>query len=497
MPVPETATGRVPGSDQAGPTDPRGRTRGSDTAGHLDPAHLPDPADHPDPADRIDPFDEAEPVAAPTPRGEQPHGLAGLLRLYAAQVEQIADIRGAHPGFPLLVAAESAVCLAAVEMGRAGLPWSVRVHNEVLTELLGPRPAHHGRPRKLQALAEEVSRELAPGSSGPGLQVNPDSPAEVLKALRRQGVTVDTTRAWELKGIDHPAVPPLLRYKELARLHVAHGWAWQDQWVSGGRFRAEYVPGGVVTGRWATSGGGALQIPKVMRACVVADPGWVLVAADAGQLEPRILAALSGDRGMIAATADPDMYTALARQALGKPEARNEAKIGLLAAMYGARANSLAMVALRRRFPQALDLLERAARTGEDGGIVRSVLGRTCPPPEPTWQDGPPEQALARSRARGRFTRNFVIQASAADWANALVAGLRRRLSALPDQQGRPELVFFQHDEVIVHLPAHLAGEAVTAIVDSGSEATSLVLGNRGVRIPLDASPIASYAEKN
>jgi DNA polymerase-1 len=115
----------------------------------------------------------------------------------------------------------------------------------------------------------------------------------------------------------------------------------------------------------------------------------------------------------------------------------------------------------------------------------------------PAWQVGAPEQALSRSRARGRFTRNFVIQASAADWANALVAGLRRRLAALGDPGGRAELVFFQHDEVIVHAPAGLSEAVVDAIVRSGAEATALVLGDRGVRIPLAAAPIGSYAEKN
>ena len=35
------------------------------------------------------------------------------------------------------------------------------------------------------------------------------------------------------------------------------------------------------------------------------------------------------------------------------------------------------------------------------------------------------------ARARGRFTRNFVVQASAADWALVLLAGLRSRLSEL------------------------------------------------------------------
>ena len=71
-----------------------------------------------------------------------------------------------------------------------------------------------------------------------------------------------------------PGVPPLLEYKRLARLHRANGWDWRRHWVAEGRFRPDYVVGGVVTGRWATRGGGALQLPKQIRSAVVADPGW-------------------------------------------------------------------------------------------------------------------------------------------------------------------------------------------------------------------------------
>jgi DNA polymerase-1 len=427
-----------------------------------------------------------------------------LDRLRAAHANQLAEItsvRATSPGFALLVAAESAAALAAVEMTQVGLPWRADIHDRVLTELLGQRPRHGGRPPRLQQLAIEVAQALDPAGTPSQPPVNPDSPLELLRAFRRQGLLLNSTRAHELREIEHPAIEPLLRYKELARLHGAHGWAWRDLWVREGRFRPEYLPGGVVSGRWATKGGGALQIPRVMRACVVADPGWALVVADAGQLEPRILAALSADPGMVAATQDGDLYASLASQALGRSEARDETKIALLAAMYGARANSPAMAALRRRFPQALELLESAARTGEDGGIVRSVLGRTCPPPAPGWQDSSDSVALARSRARGRFTRNFVIQASAADWANALVAGLRRRLGALaataPDPAGgRADLVFFQHDEVVVHTPEAQADAVIDAITSSGEEATRLVVGTRGVRIPLNGVRVASYADK-
>ena len=57
----------------------------------------------------------------------------------------------------------------------------------------------------------------------------------------------------------------------------------------------------------------------------------------------------------------------------------------------------------------------------------------------------------ARSQARdwGRFTRNFVVQASAAEWALCWMADLRNRLTALAP--GRPltespHLVYFLHD---------------------------------------------------
>ncbi|WP_415852576.1 DNA polymerase, partial [Streptomyces albus] len=67
------------------------------------------------------------------------------------------------------------------------------------------------------------------------------------------------------------------------------------------------------------------------------------------------------------------------------------------------------------------------------------------------------------ARARGRFTRNFVVQGSAADWAVLMLAGLRQRLMS---QDLAAELVFFQHDEVIVHCPAAEA-EAVREAIDA------------------------------
>jgi DNA polymerase-1 len=440
-------------------------------------------------------FGPAEPGVA-----EAREVLRALVGVHADQLRRIAA--DTHPArFGLLAAVESAGGLGAAEMSARGMPWRADVHDALLASLLGRRPGPGFRPPRLADLAAQISAAFG------GRQVNPDSPAQLLKAFATDGVPVQSTRSGVLREIDHPAVPFLLEYKELARLHAAHGWAWLDEWVRGGRFHPEYVVGGVVSGRWASRGGGALQIPRVVRRAVVADPGWVLVVADAAQLEPRVLAALAGDHAFAEAAGSGDLYQALAGAFGGD---RAKAKVALLSAMYGGAGGEAAqlLAVLRRRFPRADAYVEAAARAGEEGRVVRSRLGRSCPPPSAEWrgltasadEPGTGDHRARRSlRARGRFTRNFVVQASAADWALVLLAGLRRRLAALAGPAAGamdgPGLVFFQHDEVIVHCPRAAAPEVVTAIGDAAHEAGRLLFGATPVRFPVTTAVVDCYAD--
>ncbi|GIG98297.1 bifunctional 3'-5' exonuclease/DNA polymerase [Plantactinospora mayteni] len=436
--------------------------------------------------------------------GPPPLGLDALVRVHADQQARIAAT--AHPGrFRLLVAAESAGALIAAEMGAAGLPWRADVHDALLVDLLGEPSPVGGPPRKLAELSARIAAAF-------GVRhLHAESPAELLRAFGRAGHDLPSTRAWVLRGIDHPAVPLILEYKELYRIWTAHGWAWRDAWVRDGRFRPEYVPAGVVSGRWATRGGGALQIPKVVRRAVLADPGWRFVVADAGQLEPRVLAAVSGDARLAAAGGAGDLYAALAGDSFGGDRAR--AKLALLGAMYGQTGGEAipALAVLRRSYPTAFEYVESAARTGEGGGLVRSWLGRTCPPGsvsvrESEEGEGPVVEsaavdpfgprARAAARARGRFTRNFVIQATAAEWALTLLAGLRNGLTGLGGEvgAGRPELVFFQHDEVLVHCPAEWADQVTALVHEAAAQAGRLLFGETPVRFPLDVSVVDCYA---
>lgn len=406
-----------------------------------------------------------------------------------------------------LLAAESAGALVAAEMRHDGMPWSHSAHDRLLTDALGSRPSHGGRPGRLEELAEEVRRTLdAP-------RLNPDSGPALLRALHTAGLSVQSTRKWELQQLDHPSITPLLEYKRLARLYSANGWAWAKEWVRPGppgghdRFHPDYVPGGVVTGRWATRGGGALQLPKQVRGAVEADPGWRLVVADVAQLEPRVLAAMSRDEQMAGAARGSDLYQGLVDQ--GVIDTRDHAKVAMLGALYGSTTGQAGELVPRllRAFPLATAVVEGAAMRGETGGVVRTWLGRTSPPPSEAWRAAQDRQhepgatdddrRLARRLARdwGRFTRNFVVQGTAAEWALCWLADLRHRLRALGEGDGGPRLVFFLHDEVIVHTPAELADDVAAAVREAAASAGRLLFGSFPVDFPLDVAVVENYGQ--
>lgn len=395
----------------------------------------------------------------------------------------------------LLLAAESAGALVAAEMEFHGIPWRADLHRDLLASQLGPRPLEGQRPAELEKLAEELRAALG------NPRFNPDSPQELLRALHRAGIEVSSTRSWELQRQDHPAIAPLLRYKKLSRLLNANGWVWLDAWVHEGRFRPEYVVGGSMSGRWASRGGGALQIPHQVRDAVRPDPGYVLIVADAAQLEPRVLAALGRDSALAAAGRGRDLYQGIADQGFGGD--RSKAKLAMLGAMYGATTGESGrlMPQLTRSYPEAITVVETAARAGEAGGVVSSYLGRGCPPPSERWLAGQltntaaeQQRADSLARSRGRFARNFVVQATAAEWALCWLADLRRRLRGDTGNLACAEIVFFLHDEVMLHVPRDVAEPVSTMVSAAARSAAQLMFGDIPVEFPVNVVAVDSYS---
>lgn len=414
----------------------------------------------------------------------------------------------------LLAVAESAGALLAVELRAAGLPWDAASHRAILTEVLGARSSGSAEPERLAQLGARVREALSDAS------LSVDSPPKLLRALHRVGVMAESTSRFELARHEHPAIEPLIEYKRLWRLWTANGWTWLDDWVRDGRFRPVYVPAGVVTGRWASSGGGALQIPRQLRPAVRADPGWSFVVADVAQLEPRVLAAMSRDARMAEAARGRDLYAGIV--ASGTVETRAKAKVALLGAMYGATAGEggRLMPQLRRSYPTAMGLVDEAARIGEEGGVVTTWLGRSSPPASPEWRAaqataseadasaGDQMRARRWARDRGRFTRNFVVQGTAAEWALVWLADLRARLYELAPVSGSPaadrsgpvfatraHIALFLHDEILVHTPTPYADTVADAVREAAASAGRRLFGDFPVDFALDVRIAASAAK--
>jgi DNA polymerase-1 len=213
---------------------------------------------------------------------------------------------------------------------------------------------------------------------------------------------------------------------------------------------------------------------------------------------------MSGDHALAASARGADLYQAMADS--GAVGSRHEAKLGLLGAMYGATSGESGrlVAGLTKRYPRAFGLVEDAARAGERGEVVRTLLGRGAPrlgegddrdPDDPAVD---PDDRARDRRAYGRFTRNFVVQGTGAEWALCWIADLRNRLWDLSGEGtlvDRPHLVFFLHDEVVVHTPAALADAVVAQLEGAAATASALLFRDLAIDFPLTTSVVESYAD--
>ena len=191
--------------------------------------------------------------------------------------------------------------------------------------------------------------------------------------------------------------------------------------------------------------------------------------------------------------------------ASGAVDTRDQAKVAMLGAMYGATTGESGrlMPKLARAYPRAIGMVEDAARAGERGEVVTTRLGRSSPPGQSSAYDEsvpPSELTRARERARawGRFTRNFIVQGTAAEWALCWMASIRRRLTTLAEGEwltDAPHLVFFLHDEVVVHCPAELADSVATEVRAAAAEAGRLLFGELPAEFPVTVAIVDDYGQ--
>ena len=376
---------------------------------------------------------------------------------------------------------ESTAELLCAELSADGLPMDRATAEQVLCSFIGPRPRSDAEAAAARAARDGEVLRHAPA----GVTADLRSPAQVRSLLARIGVDVPDTRAWRLRELrdTHPLIAALLEWRKAERIATTYGYAWLDESLGpDGRLRGTWTGSDGAAGRM-TASAGLHNMPAAMRRAVVAADGHVFVRADLGQIEPRVLAAVSGDQALILAARADDLYAPVAAQ-LGLD--RPTAKVAVLGAMYGQTTGHGAQ-ALRRlnaAYPVAmayLDAADRACRAGRD---LRTYGGRliALSTTEP--------RSSSRAAAYGRYARNAMIQGAAAELFKMWAVTVRARCGHLDAR-----IVLCLHDELLVHCPRE-HGEAVSGIVeDCLREAAQRWAPGSGVRFISDTTIVRTWSD--
>lgn len=406
-----------------------------------------------------------------------------LAGIQAAGVDAIPD----RPMAPATARSESAAELLCAELTAEGLPVDRAVAEGIIAGFVGARPRDDAEAAARRAERDaEVLRHVAPG-----IEVDLRSNGQVKVLLGRLGIEVADTRAWRLREVQdrHPVVGALLAWRKAERIATTYGYGWLDEHLGDdGRLRGAWSGADGAAGRM-TATAGLHSMPADLRPAVAAEAGHVFVRADLGQIEPRVLAVVSGDAALADAARQDDLYAPVAAQ-LGVDRAT--AKVAVLGAMYGQTTGRGAQ-ALRRldvAYPVAMGYLAAAARSAEAGHDLRTYGGRLVRmgPDAPVPAAAP--EAPGAVAARGRYGRNAVIQGAAAELFKMWAVTVRARSVGLGAR-----IVLCLHDELLVHTPeAH--GEATADLVArSLDEAVHRWAAGTPVRFLADIAVIRRWSD--
>ena len=276
---------------------------------------------------------------------------------------------------------------------------------------------------------------------------------------------------------DYPLPKLLLDYRSLAKLKSTYADK-LPRMVNPktGRVHTSFSQAVAVTGRLASSDPNLQNIPirteegRRIRAAFIAPKGHRIVSADYSQIELRIMAHLSGDKGLLKAfTEGEDVHRATAAEVFGvtplevSNEQRRYAKVINFGLIYGMSAHGLAKnLGIDRsaaasyidryfaRYPGVADYMARTRADAADKGYVETVFGRRLHLP-----DIHARQAGRRQGAE-RAAINAPMQGTAAD----LIKKAMIAVSAwLKKEQLASKLILQVHDELVLEVPA---GELAT-----------------------------------
>jgi len=362
--------------------------------------------------------------------------------------------------------------------------------------------ARHGKELGERVLAlEQQAYALAGGPFNLG---SPKQLAEILfdrmqlKVVKKtpSGAPSTDEEVLEKLAEDHPLARTLLDHRSVSKLKSTY----TDKLPRmihprTGRVHTNYAQAVAVTGRLSSNDPNLQNIPvrttegRRIREAFIAPAGSKIVSADYSQIELRIMAHLSGDKGLVEAfSRGEDIHRHTAAEVFGAAlgevtsEQRRYAKVINFGLIYGMSAFGLAqnlgieraaaasyMDRYFQRYPGVAQYMERTRQEARDQGFVETVFGRRL------WLPDIASSNVARRQGAERQAINAPMQGTAADLIKLAMIKVQGWLEA---ENLRTKLIMQVHDELVLEVP-----EDELERVKPGVEA--LMMGVAKLDVPL------------
>ncbi len=408
------------------------------------------------------------------------------LRLHAVLAPRLAEAEG-----PQSVYREIEMPLVPVlsDMERTG----VRVDAELLrvqsAELL----------ERMEEVAEQAYSEA-------GGEFNLGSPKQIqeilydrlgLPVLRRtpKGQPSTAEDVLEQMAAEFPLPRLILEHRGLSKLRSTYTERLPERIdPDTGRVHTSYHQAVAATGRLSSSDPNLQNIPvrtaegRRIRQAFIPEEGKLLLAADYSQIELRIMAHLSGDRGLREAfEAGQDIHRATAAEVFGaeSPDAvtadqRRAAKAINFGLIYGMSAFGLArnlgidqgrareyIERYFARYPGVHEYMETARRTAREQGFVETLFGRRLYLPE-IGSRNPARRAQAE-----RVAINAPMQGTAADIIKRAMLKVAERLRR---DRFPARMIMQVHDELVLEVAEDALDELRVAVIEDMAGAANLAV---------------------
>ncbi|MDF7679461.1 DNA polymerase I [Enterobacteriaceae bacterium ESL0689] len=290
-----------------------------------------------------------------------------------------------------------------------------------------------------------------------------------IKPLKKTpgGAPSTSEEVLEELALEHPLPKVILEYRGLAKLKSTY----TDKLPlmindKTGRVHTSYHQAVTATGRLSSTDPNLQNIPvrndegRRIRQAFIAPPDYLIVSADYSQIELRIMAHLSHDKGLLAAFAEgQDIHRATAAEVFGvaldsvSNEQRRSAKAINFGLIYGMSAFGLArqlniprkeaqqyMDRYFERYPGVLDYMERTRAQAKEQGYVETLDGRRLYLPDIKSSNG------VRRAGAERAAINAPMQGTAADIIKRAMIAVDMWLQV---EKPRVRMIMQVHDELV------------------------------------------------